>query len=429
MAKSVGNVTTLADALDRHGRDALILFFLGGHYRQPLAFSDERMEEAAQALRRLTEFDRLLGRPGDLAAGEPGPEVAALREEFLAALRGRLQHPGGAGRRVQAGQRGNRRLGAGEPLPGAAAAFAEMLDVLGLETLQERARGGRRGGAAAARRARGRAQVAGLRPCRRGARRAARARAGRCATRPRAPCWSPPGDPLREQRRARGAARTPAGVAPVGGDEALAQTARAHGAPEPVQVVAAAELETLCGSRSTRGWCARPRPIRTPTRPAAAPDDALVVALDQVQDPQNLGAVCRSAECAGAAGVVVPGAALGGGHSRGLPRVGRGGRAPARGPCAEPRRLPGEAKRAGAWVYGAEAGAARPYTDVDWRRPGRDRARLGGQRHQAAGPGRLRRPPCSLPVHGRIESLNVAAAAAMLLYEAARSRAGAAARP
>ena len=37
-----------------------------------------------------------------------------------------------------------------------------------------------------------------------------------------------------------------------------------------------------------------------------APDDALVVALDQVQDPQNLGAVCRSAECAGATGVVMP---------------------------------------------------------------------------------------------------------------------------
>ena len=67
MAKSVGNVATLADALDRYGRDALIVFFLGGHYRQPLAFSDERMEEAAQALRRLIEFDRLLGRSGALA--------------------------------------------------------------------------------------------------------------------------------------------------------------------------------------------------------------------------------------------------------------------------------------------------------------------------------------------------------------------------
>ena len=39
MAKSVGNVTTLADALDRYGRDALIVYMVGGHYRQPLAFS------------------------------------------------------------------------------------------------------------------------------------------------------------------------------------------------------------------------------------------------------------------------------------------------------------------------------------------------------------------------------------------------------
>src|SRR5688572_13073791 len=93
MAKSVGNITTLADALDRHGRDALILFFLGGHYRQPLGYSEERMEEAAQALRRLIEFGRLLDRAGEPAAGDPGPEVAALREEFLAALRDDFKTP------------------------------------------------------------------------------------------------------------------------------------------------------------------------------------------------------------------------------------------------------------------------------------------------------------------------------------------------
>ena len=46
MAKSVGNITLLADALDEHGRDALIMYFLGGHYRQPLAFSDELLEQA-----------------------------------------------------------------------------------------------------------------------------------------------------------------------------------------------------------------------------------------------------------------------------------------------------------------------------------------------------------------------------------------------
>ena len=138
MAKSVGNVTTLADALDRHGRDALILFFLGGHYRQPLAYSEERMEEAAQALRRLIEFDRLTERAGDLAGGYPGPEVAILRDEFLAALRDDFNTPEALAAVFKLVSAGNRVLGAGEPLPGAAPAFAEMLAVLGLETLRER---------------------------------------------------------------------------------------------------------------------------------------------------------------------------------------------------------------------------------------------------------------------------------------------------
>jgi len=138
MAKSVGNVTTLADALDRHGRDALIVFFLGGHYRQPLAFSDERMEEATQALRRLIEFDRLLGRSGALAAGDEAPEVAALRDEFLAALRDDFNTARALAALFKLVGEGNRRLGGKEPLPGAAAAFADMLQLLGLERLQDR---------------------------------------------------------------------------------------------------------------------------------------------------------------------------------------------------------------------------------------------------------------------------------------------------
>jgi cysteinyl-tRNA synthetase len=138
MAKSVGNVMQLADALDRFGRDALLLFFLGGHYRQPLAFSEERMEEAGQAVRRLVEFDRLLARAGDLAAGEKGPEVAGLRAEFLAALRDDFNTPQALAAVFKLVSEGNRRLAGGEPLAGAAAAFAEMLEVLGLETIQDR---------------------------------------------------------------------------------------------------------------------------------------------------------------------------------------------------------------------------------------------------------------------------------------------------
>ena len=68
-----------------------------------------------------------------------------------------------------------------------------------------------------------------------------------------------------------------------------------------------AELERLCGSRDHQGVVAEvdPYPYGDAEGMLRKPD-ALIVALDQVQDPRNLGAVCRSAESAGAAGVVIP---------------------------------------------------------------------------------------------------------------------------
>ena len=73
-------------------------------------------------------------------------------------------------------------------------------------------------------------------------------------------------------------------------------------------------------------------------------------------------------------------------------------------------------------MYGAEAGAARAYTDVDWK--GRAVIVLGSE---GAGIRPRVRAACdelvALPVRGRIGSLNVSAAAAVLLYEAARTRA------
>jgi 23S rRNA (guanosine2251-2'-O)-methyltransferase len=88
----------------------------------------------------------------------------------------------------------------------------------------------------------------------------------------------------------------------------------------------------------------------------------------------------------------------------------------------------GAAKQAGAWVYGAESGAPRSYTDVDWR--GRVVIVLGSE---GAGIRPRVRAACdeliALPVRGRIASLNVAAAAAVLLYEAARTRASVGAGP
>jgi cysteinyl-tRNA synthetase len=137
MAKSVGNITTLADALDRVGRDALIVYMLGGHYRQPLAFSAERLEEARQSARRIADFARLVRGSGELAAADPGPEVAALREEFLSALRDDFNTPEALAALFKLVSEGNRRLNTGRALPGALAVLREMLMLLGLERLLE----------------------------------------------------------------------------------------------------------------------------------------------------------------------------------------------------------------------------------------------------------------------------------------------------
>jgi 23S rRNA (guanosine2251-2'-O)-methyltransferase len=206
-------------------------------------------------------------------------------------------------------------------------------------------------------------------------------------------------------------------------DEPLAGAARGLGAPEPVKVVPAQELERLCGSTEHQGLVCEAEPY--PYADAGGllePADAVVVALDQVQDPQNLGAVCRSAECAGAAGVVVPERRA----AEVTPAVCRASAGAVEHlAVAQVRNLADyltQAKQAGAWVYGAEAGAARAYTDVDWK--GRVVIVLGSE---GAGIRPRVRAACdelvALPVRGRIGSLNVASAAAVLLYEAARARA------
>jgi 23S rRNA (guanosine2251-2'-O)-methyltransferase len=147
----------------------------------------------------------------------------------------------------------------------------------------------------------------------------------------------------------------------------------------------------------------------------------MVIALDQVQDPRNLGAVCRSAEAAGAAGVVVPAR-----RAAAVTAVACKASAGAveHLPVARVPNLAdwlAEAKDAGAWVYGAEAGAGVSYVDADLS--GKVVLALGSE-----GKGLRRRvaEACdlliSVPVGGRVGSLNVSAAAAVLLFEAARQR-------
>jgi 23S rRNA (guanosine2251-2'-O)-methyltransferase len=185
---------------------------------------------------------------------------------------------------------------------------------------------------------------------------------------------------------------------------------------ESPRLASGEELTELCGSPDHQGVCADVAEYRY-ADPAAlfAADDAIVVALDEVQDPRNLGAVCRVAECAGAAGVVIPErrsaevtpvvckASAGAVEHLAVARVRN---------LADYLR---DAKDAGAWVYGASASEAAPYDQPDYR--GKVVVVFGSE-------GRGLRPrvreACdqliALPLLGRLDSLNVSAAASAVVY-------------
>jgi cysteinyl-tRNA synthetase len=127
MAKSVGNIFLLHEALAAHGRDALVAYFCGGHYRQPIAYSDERLSEAARSVERIKDAGRRL------VPGASPAELGPLREAFFDALADDFNTPRALATVFDWVREANRRSEAGEQVGDAD--LREMLGVLALDAL------------------------------------------------------------------------------------------------------------------------------------------------------------------------------------------------------------------------------------------------------------------------------------------------------
>jgi cysteinyl-tRNA synthetase len=145
MSKSDGNIFQLSQALDAYGREAVVAYLISGHYRQPLAFGPEQMDEAVARVERLRNFFRenplpAAGRaPGEGSAGKqrggPGdPSPGARAEAFREALADDFNTPRALAEVFELVGEANRgEVDGGE----AAAAVAEMLEIVGLSTLTQ----------------------------------------------------------------------------------------------------------------------------------------------------------------------------------------------------------------------------------------------------------------------------------------------------
>ena len=196
----------------------------------------------------------------------------------------------------------------------------------------------------------------------------------------------------------------------------------------PVRTATSDEIERRCGSSAHQGLCAEAGAYPYGgIDELLAGESPLLVALDQVQDPQNLGSICRTAECVGATGVVIP-------ERRAVevtPSVCK-----ASAGAVEHLRVArvrnmadflAQAREVGCWSYGASAGAAGSRPPVPYDRPDYTG---GGVVLVLGSEGSGLRPRVAkacdeliaLPLLGRIESLGVSAAAAAILYEILQGR-------
>ena len=206
--------------------------------------------------------------------------------------------------------------------------------------------------------------------------------------------------------------------------EVLELLATERAAREPwerkAKIVPERVLTELAGTRDHQGVVARVEPFRYADAYELAAGEPLLVALDQVTDPRNLGAVIRSAEGAGATGVILPAHR----SARVTPAVARSSAGAVEHlPVAVVQNLSrflNEVKGPRLWAWAADA-TGTPMTEADLS---------GGLALVFGAEGKGLRPgvkkACdgmvSIPLAGEVESLNVSVAAAVLLYEAWRQR-------
>lgn len=206
--------------------------------------------------------------------------------------------------------------------------------------------------------------------------------------------------------------------------EELVRLARSHGVP--VRFEERAQLDRLAGSSDHQGVVALAAARRAfaledllERAPGGAP--GLIVLLDGVEDPHNLGAIARSALAAGATGMVIP-ERRAAGLTETVARASAG--ALEHLPVARVTNLARameQLKEAGYWLAGLDEGAKKNYTEVDFTSPiGIVFGGEGGGLHE------LTRKRCdflvSLPTRGPVRSLNVSVAAGVVLFEAVRQR-------
>ncbi|MCD6363838.1 MAG: 23S rRNA (guanosine(2251)-2'-O)-methyltransferase RlmB [Synergistetes bacterium] len=184
----------------------------------------------------------------------------------------------------------------------------------------------------------------------------------------------------------------------------------------PVQKVPPSKINVLCGNAKHQGVLAIVSPVRYASLDEISPSESIVVALDGVEDPRNLGAILRTAEAVGVKSVILP-SRRSAGITPAVVKTSSGAVARLRvvrvnSMVSSLLRL----KDIGFWIIGADLEGGQRYDETDYPSP--SVLVLG---REGKGLHRSTRKLCDMrvyiPMYGKVQSLNVSVAAGIILYE------------